>query len=52
MEYEKKYKDLLKDIFNGSTTPHVMRDDRTGVGCVSKFSCHNNIYTFYNILPK
>ncbi len=37
-EYEKKYKDLLRDIFNGSTTPHVMRDDRTGVGCASKFA--------------
>ena len=37
-EYEKQYKDLLRDIFNGSTTPHVMRDDRTGIGCVSKFS--------------
>ena len=36
--YEKKYRDLLRDIFNGSTSPHVMRDDRTGIGCVSKFA--------------
>jgi len=36
--YETKYKNLLRDIFNASTTPHVMRDDRTGVGCVSKFA--------------
>ena len=43
MEYEKKYKELLKNVFNGSTSPHVMRDDRTGVGCISQFSLGINI---------
>ena len=35
--YEKQYKDLLRD-FKDYTRPHIMRKDRTGVGCMSKFS--------------